>query len=211
MVYKGIQIRDNYMDKYIVDEMDKGGDYDYIFSKCKDAVVLDIGANLGAFSKRALEHGARKVISVEPERANFKLLFLNLDNDVGNTILINKAVSTVSDEVITLYVNSGNNKGLHTIMPDWLTSSRPDCVEQKVTTISIDKLLDIYRPSVLKIDIEGAENIIIDTLRNLPSYVEHVAIEFDTISNEYLGTIEALLRQFKDAQRNKFFTGSRYE
>lgn len=209
MQYKGIEIRDNYMDRYIVDEMDAGGDYDYIFSKCKDKVVLDLGANLGAFSKRALEAGASLVVSVEPEPENFSFLKMNTATYKTKSMLINKAVSMVDDESITLYVNSGNNKGLHTIMPDWLASSRPDCTQIEVSTISIITLLDIYRPSVLKVDIEGAENIIIEVLRNLPPYVEHIAIEFDTISNEYLGTIEALLRDFKDAQRNKFFTGSR--
>jgi len=193
------------MDKYIVDEMDK--DYAYILSKVKDKVVMDIGANLGAFTKYSLLNGAKRVIAIEPELDNYTLLLLNSTDDV---IPINAAVSMVSDEEVTLYVNSGNNKGLHTIMPDWLCSSRPDCTIQTISTISIQYLLETYRPEVLKIDIEGGETIIAEVIKNLPDYVKYVAIEFDTISDTYLATIHGLLdSRFKDAQRNKFFTGSR--
>jgi FkbM family methyltransferase len=39
-----------------------------------DAVVLDIGSHKGYFGAFALERGARTVISLEPESANFRLL-----------------------------------------------------------------------------------------------------------------------------------------
>jgi FkbM family methyltransferase len=39
-----------------------------------DAVVLDIGSHKGYFGAFALERGARTVISLEPESANFQLL-----------------------------------------------------------------------------------------------------------------------------------------
>ena len=204
--YKGILIRDNYMDRYIVDEME--GEYQYLLSKCKDQVVLDIGANVGAFSHRAYEFGAKTVISIEPEQDNFKLLVSNMEA-FDSSITINAAVTLTDGDEITLYVNEGNNKGLHTIMPNWLASNRPDHTEQIVETVSIQRMLHFYKPSVLKIDIEGGEVMIAQILRNLPDFVQHVAIEFDTISDTYLDTIKALLKGFKDGQRNKFFTGSR--
>jgi FkbM family methyltransferase len=40
----------------------------------RDAVVLDVGAHKGYFGAHALAHGARVVISFEPERANVELL-----------------------------------------------------------------------------------------------------------------------------------------
>ncbi len=40
----------------------------------RDAVVLDVGAHKGYFGAWALAHGARTVISFEPERANLELL-----------------------------------------------------------------------------------------------------------------------------------------
>ena len=195
------------MDKYIVDEMDK--DYKYILGKVAGKVVMDIGANLGAFTTIALQNGAKQVIAIEPEQENFDLLMQNIDR-YSNSICIKAAVVANNANEITLYVNEGNNKGLHTVQPNWLASSRPDCTKQIVPAININKLLHRFKPEVLKIDIEGGEVLIADTIRNLPKYVKYVAIEFDTISDTYLATIRALLdSKFKDADRNKFFIGER--
>lgn len=53
--------------KFVVSDEAYATDYD-------GAVVLDLGAHKGYFGAYALAHGARTVISLEPERANLELL-----------------------------------------------------------------------------------------------------------------------------------------
>jgi len=206
-MYKGIHIRTgNKMDKYIVDEMST--DYKYILGQVEGKVVMDVGANIGAFTKRALENGAKRVISIEPESFNIAYL-CNNTRGYELQVEIYPGVVGTKDGIATLMVNEGSNKGLHSINTDSLVAREKKYNKLDVPMFNFRTLLEEHKPEVLKIDIEGGELLMIDILTDLPDCVKHIAIEFDAIEDRYIPILKYLANNFKDAERNKFFTGSR--
>ena len=141
--YKGFACRPGTLDKYIVDEL-RG--YKAIPLRPADS-VLDIGGCIGTFARLALEAGCAKVVTVEPMPDNFALLKVNAKEATA----INAAVVLGDEKVVSFYVNRGINKGMHSTVP---TRGR-DIIE--VPAVKYKDLLLKHKPTVIKMDCEGAE------------------------------------------------------
>ena len=109
--------------------------------------VLDIGANIGAFSLYATQEGAKKVYSYEPDEDNFELLNVNSPNSVNTRC----AVVGDDSDYVYLYVNSKKNKGLH------MTREVRGRDAVKVLALKFDDIIQQTKPNKIKIDVEGAE------------------------------------------------------
>ena len=81
--------------------------------------VLDIGANIGTTTVPLLcRFGARRVIAIEPEPANGRLLAMNcLDNAVMDRVTIHAVALTDHDGEVTLALSS-TNFGDHRVLVD---------------------------------------------------------------------------------------------
>jgi tRNA G37 N-methylase Trm5 len=65
----------------------------------EDDVVLDVGANIGAFTIRVARK-VKRVIAIESEPQNFRLLLENIKiNNIQNVLPINLAVSDKEEDV----------------------------------------------------------------------------------------------------------------
>lgn len=132
----------------------------------KGKTVLDIGACFGAATVYFVEQGAARVIAVEPVPDNVAQL---RKNTKGMPVDVLSAAVGPEAGKAELFLSQGINTGSHS---QHVTRGR--------TSISVPMrrfrtLLSTYRPSVLKIDCEGAEY---DFLTEpLPSYVKQVAME----------------------------------
>ena len=73
-----------------------------------DAVVLDCGAHIGLFTRKALDAGARKVIAIEPGPENLECLRRNLKEDIarGAVVVYPKGVWD-SESTLTFHMFSG--------------------------------------------------------------------------------------------------------
>lgn len=112
----------------------------------KGKIVLDIGANVGAFSLWAATHGARRVISVEPERGNLKVLReVHARAGVNRWEILPFAVGATAGTVRM----DQTGGGAHSIPGG-------DIEMQPIAT-----LLEAVQPDLVKIDIEGAEYAIV--------------------------------------------------
>lgn len=112
--------------------------------------VLDLGANVGAFTLRALDLGAPHVVAVEPVQANYEQLLSNLDacGALGQVTVIRKAVVGERHEGGTLRM----------AQPAWGASTRADPTgDIVVPTIQLRELLGVREWSCVKLDIEGGE------------------------------------------------------
>lgn len=119
-------------------------------------VVLDCGANVGVFTRQALEAGARLVVAIEPAPENLECLRRNFAPEIaaGKVIIYPKGVWD-KDDVLTL------NADPHNTAADSFVIHRPGAVAvTQVPLTTIDKMvaeLKLERVDFIKMDIEGAE------------------------------------------------------
>ena len=167
-----MKIRPGTMDEYIVKEIQRS--YGWM---CFDgAVVLDLGGCFGAFALMALEKGASRVLSVEPEADNLALMKENRQEHKALRsrweILEGAAVSdTHLEPNVQLYVSDGTNKGSHTLKP---TRGREPVT---VAAHRIGNIFEMIQPEIMKVDIEGAEYDIFKSGLSLPATLDEITVE----------------------------------
>jgi FkbM family methyltransferase len=115
-------------------------------------VVLDCGANVGTFTRYALEQGARSVIAIEPGPDNLECLRRNIND--SRVIVYPKGVWD-RDELLTLYESN-----VASAMDSFVISenSKPG---PRIPLTTVDRIvseLKISRVDFIKMDIEGAES-----------------------------------------------------
>lgn len=121
--------------------------------------LLDIGANRGEATLAGLEAGY-SVVAIEAAPRVFGELIKNFIYNPFVTPL-RYAVSDTCGERIAFY--EAEEDGLSSLNPDWLTKdglpyARKPFREIRATTITIDRLNELYGPfDLIKIDVEGAE------------------------------------------------------
>jgi len=171
----GLKYREDSLDNMTIKEE---RDYKAIFPYCKDAIVFDVGANIGMFTYHALKEGAKQVISYEPEPDNFYIL---TQQDFDNRAILNNVGLGGENGELPFYRNTKGNKkkpnyGKHSLCP---TRGREVI---KVEIKEFYKELDKYKPTVLKMDCEGGEFFV--DWSKLPNYVEYIIIEIHKCINE---------------------------
>jgi FkbM family methyltransferase len=122
------------------------------------SLVIDVGANVGFFSKRFAQWvGERgKVIAIEPEDVNFRHLIASLESKgLAARVTSIKAVAAGAPGKMSLRINNVH-PGDHRISPDGSGIS--------VDAVTLDGLVDDKRPSrpsLIKIDVQGAEMLVL--------------------------------------------------
>ena len=112
-------------------------------------IVVDVGGNIGVFTRCAYQEGASNVISFEPDRRYFELLKLNSD---PRTILFNAAVS---DNIGKIRIYESSHLGGTTIFDEGSEVDSYDVRSYTLDHLFETKLVD--KIDFLKVDIEGAE------------------------------------------------------
>jgi len=151
-----------------------GSDYERYGCKIEEGdTVVDIGGNIGMFSRRALERGASRVITFEPMSKAFSCLVDNVGYDVEcyniaigkKTCLVNMCVpgdkslggsSTITEFNLrkSNHFDPSRNQEIH--------------YTENAISMSLGELWDLgllpSRINFLKIDCEGGEKEIIESL-----------------------------------------------
>ena len=137
----------------------------------EDAVVVDIGANIGAFSLLASRQ-AKVVYAVEPVRSNFEMLRHNVElNRLDNVIIYPLALA--------------DHNGTARIRDSGVMSSMYFGTEGAVELVPTVTLETFFRDNsieevdYLKMDCEGAEwDILLSTPPEVLSRIRHLELEF---------------------------------
>lgn len=117
----------------------------------EDDVWFDVGANIGAFAVK-YSPKVKQVISFEPEEDNYNLLINNVQlNNCMNVITVNKALVENFDKTRSFYLNRKKNKGAHSM---FVKNGRDEVIVQ---CENFDRMVDLYKPNKMKMDIEGGE------------------------------------------------------
>ena len=148
--------------------------YNNDFKINNNDIVIDVGAHIGLFSLYASQYCKNgKIFCFEPIKENFELLISNIKlNQIENIIPFNIAISNDSS-IVKIYLNK-DEAGHSMFIP---TSSS---IEVRATTLQ--KILEdnnIKKCNFLKLDCEGAEYTIIDSLsQEFIKKVEKIIIEY---------------------------------
>jgi FkbM family methyltransferase len=166
-----------------------------------DPVIYDVGANYGYFSLR-FAHCARAVYAFEPVARTFEVLEHNVqDNGLRNVRAFRLGLAQQTGEMrIHVYSSSGNNSLYRRKLPPG--HSLKLIGTETVRVVRLDEIVDreaLLPPSVVKIDVEGAE---LDVLRGGAStfrtHRPFVLLEFgETASRDAGYSGEDLLRELE--------------
>lgn len=160
-------------------------------------IWLDLGANIGTFALLVLSIGG-KVICVEPEPSNIKILKRNLEMNFREYYKIIEGAVDIKDGIEPLYLCKGEyNKYRHTMFK----KRGRESINVKV--INIKHLLPFV--NAIKMDIEGSEIEILenltdyrsDELKHINKLVYEYSFDFDKSIPRFMKIIDKLRKHFK--------------
>lgn len=143
---------------------------------------IDVGANIGYFSglMSRLAGPTGKVLAIEPEPSNLRLLRENLAANRLTNVVIHPCALGSSEGFAMLGLYKAANRGRHSIVD-------ADAKQKiKVPIRSLDSLVrasapDVRSWSLAKIDVEGYEAFVIDGATETLPKVEVLVMEFSPV------------------------------
>lgn len=119
----------------------------------KGEIVIDVGAHVGIFTRKALDRGAAKVIAIEPDPLNVECLRRNFSDEIadGRVVIVPEGAWDKEDS-ITLYL--GESSGWNSVMGPQGAGAidiRVRPIDDMVAELKLDRV------DLIKMDIEGAE------------------------------------------------------
>jgi FkbM family methyltransferase len=122
-------------------------------------IVLDCGANVGTFTRIALNLGASKVVAFDIDPRNVASLRKTFAPEIeqGRVVVVPEGVWDHKDTLQAKFYRNGN---LNTVVMEERpeTDEVPEVVSVPLTTIdAVVKELDLPRVDFIKMDVEGAE------------------------------------------------------
>jgi FkbM family methyltransferase len=174
---------------YANNETDRNVVWDVFINRCyrpdfRNSTVVDVGAHKGYFSAYALLHGAKRVISYEPERENFEFLTQTAGSflEHGSRWETNRMAVAASEGEVELRIDPAS--WAHSIVPIETSRAIPSTDVQVVACRAMVDLLEsvaLNAPEdrlIVKIDAEGAEcEMVLDTPKDAWRVVDEVLIE----------------------------------
>lgn len=139
-------------------------------------VIVDVGANIGAFSIYAASRAARaRVVALEPHPTNYAALCVNIDlNELQDRV--QSYALALSDIVEHRCLDDFRPGPAHQLLPRGAWDGI--CVE----CVTLEKLIEtqgLSQIDLLKLDIEGAEHeVLLTTSREALSRVRRIAMEY---------------------------------
>jgi FkbM family methyltransferase len=142
-------------------------------------LIFDVGCHRGEDSRFYLRKGFR-VVAVEANPALCRELHDTFFREMasGQFVLVERAIAEVSGEV-EFFVNSAQSI-LGTIRGEWAERDRVNFSRIVVPSVTFNSLLQCYGvPRYLKIDIEGADMLCLESLLSESDRPDFVSFESD--------------------------------
>ncbi len=119
-------------------------------------IVLDAGANIGVYTRKALDAGSKLVIAIEPAPENLECLRRNFKAEIaaGKVVVYPKGIWD-KEEILSFNIDPENSASDSFVLQHAPTKN---VLQLPVTTV--DKMmaeLKLERADFIKMDIEGAE------------------------------------------------------
>jgi len=200
--YKGINFKARKKDWLAVREVLIEDEYFFIekiISADEDCYVLDLGGNIGCFALKVLAHNSMaKVVSVEASPATFTILAKNCK--LNNNYTWKALEYAVWRDNETVYLEC-MDEPLSTHVLE--KSGGIECQSIGLKTI-IDEHCDAV-PKLIKMDIEGAEMIVLPESMDVFKDVSYLIVEFHDNSSD----VKKILDQLDGLYQYRIEFGSR--
>jgi len=163
-------------------------------------IVIDIGANIGAFTLYAAKLGAKKVIAVEPEPHNVELLRKNVADNQKNVpdceFIVDERAVVGKHTYQPLHAYMTNEHGDSRLLCDGdaRSSDRKDLQQVEYTTLDdLFKEHNLEFIDVLKVDIEGLEgDVILGAQESTLNLCRYITLEYDQHATDLGAIVEKL-------------------
>jgi FkbM family methyltransferase len=160
-----------------------------------DDVIIDIGGHIGLFTLYCSQFCRNgKIFSFEPIRENYEILLENIkQNDIRNVKPSNIAISNKNGK-ICIYLS--DDQAAHSFYKVGEKS-----IEIETTTLeNVIRSEDIEKCNLLKLDCEGAEYDIIDSLTDdITKKIEKISLEY-----HHADTKSSLLIDLKNKLKTEY-------
>lgn len=154
-------------DREVISEVWTADQYGLERAQVRGKVVVDVGANIGAFSVLAALMGAREVHAYEPEPGNAKILRMNV-GALPAVVVHEEALGAADAELILAPGPGGvHGGGTHALLPEPAEASAQAADPQNVVVPlrhAGEALAELGPIGLLKLDCEGSEYAICSVL-----------------------------------------------
>lgn len=165
------------------------GSYDVPYNPTTPPVCLDLGANVGAFTRWAVKRWPGAIVhAYEPCPSNFALLEETV-NHLGRDVepLVSCYRQAVAGHACRATLQAGEfNCGEWSLM-------MPDVAGREKVEVDVIAATDLPRADVLKLDVEGAEIAVLAKLDLAKRLPEFSAIMLETHNNAFIALIKEKL------------------
>lgn len=180
--------------KTIMEVVERGVYENKVFKIEKGEHWIDLGGNIGAFTILALSKGAIvDVYEADKEHCDIiqKNLILNgLKANVYNLAVVHDGVTEID-----LNVNKNGNTWRNSIVKNWGGGKK------KVKCINIEKVLN--NSVCCKMDIEGAEMLILENLKAFPKkMVYEWSFDIDDNIDRYRNTLNKMIENYSNIKHS---------
>jgi len=202
------------MDRFLLPEYMKAGTYEreriqFLRNQLRNGgLFLDIGANVGMYTVALAANPDVQCIAFEPEPNNFRMLRNNVVRNCTheNVVLHQIALMDVPGEV-TFELSPEENAGDHRIRLPIETANLCGEASRMTITVCAERLdkklagIELKRPVVAKVDVQGAELMVLRSANTILNSIEVMILEFWPYGLHRMGAeTDALL----DILRNHF-------
>lgn len=182
-------------DMYVIEDIFNRNEYHLnSLGLPEDAVIMDIGAHIGAFTIAATQIAPDgRVLAFEPMPSNYKVLKKNVKTNNLEQVAIFPLAISGQDGQVRLYVNENNTAG-HSMTS--MTSGK----YHSVPSITLTKAIQdnrIRRIDLLKMDCEGAEyDILFNTPESTLRLIDKIIMEYHGSSDFQASSLADFLISF---------------
>ncbi|MBI2084145.1 MAG: FkbM family methyltransferase [Candidatus Aenigmarchaeota archaeon] len=161
------------------------------FKGFKRGTFIDVGSNIGKYTVMIGRGGKVKVVSIEPEKDNFRALKKNLDlNNCRNVLAVNMAAWKERGE-IKLFEHEGQGVLASATKPsETYTTVRADSIDNIINDNNISDV------DFVKIDVEGAEPEVLKGMKNILS-AGNTKIIFEAWDEEHFRKCMKILDKYR--------------
>ncbi|MFD2999150.1 FkbM family methyltransferase [Pontibacter toksunensis] len=164
----------------------------------EDDLFVDIGANIGSYTVLGASEVGAETVSIEPIPQTFK------------TLKINIALNNIESKTKVYNIGLGSKRGILKFTT-WLdtinhvtTCQGTDGIDVQVERF--DDIIEIKKPALIKIDVEGFEVEVLKVMEKALSnpYLKAIIIELNGVGNRYGYNEEEIHNMFLDYNFNAF-------